>query len=685
MIDRVKRYCKCNLIFLILFFIFAVYFLRLVFLPFLQDGFPLTWDHADHIMTAHFFKAHLCPWQAKWNNLFYAGFPQDTLYPPLIHYLNGLLGSIFGVFNVYMALCCLSVLLLPWAFYWFTLGLGFRRLEAALATFLPIVVISTTNLPTGITLFALFTGGLFINSGAFLLLLFYLGFLVRCTSRNNRYFALTTIFLAGVILSHLVVALVALILSFILVLFKPRLGPREKVLFLVKHYGLCFLLSSFWSLPFLIYSSYMSPTSVTTKLAFSLKLSFFVLIALGALLVLVEEDRKYFPLLAMASFFLLFSYADFLEWGIPMHTYRLLIYALLFGSILGAKLIFNKQGKVLKSLFGLIFIAGLTVEIFIDPAPFGVKVYRAKDEYAYFKYHKPYRFEPGQKSKYNIEVIKALTLKKDGRLITFTGDVTPFVHDLRALVALNTGIEQMLGLFLESSLNSRMLTILYYNLTNTIGFIWGVPPELPRRALLLRKEAISKILTSFNINYILSAYPLVAPTEDRIVLIGRPPIEEDRDAYYLYKIGDSHLVDLLYEAPEPVYEDWPLVLSDWLILGKNKNFVYRPKNREALDSIASREDRVAILASNNGYLKMKVDAQGAVPLYIKISYFPRWKAYVNGEKAEVYRVSPNLMLVYGRGIVELKYQRTLVDHIGSLLTIIGLVFLIMLMKRKQKR
>ena len=75
------------------------------------------------------------------------------------------------------------------------------------------------------------------------------------------------------------------------------------------------------------------------------------------------------------------------------------------------------------------------------------------------------------------------------------------------------------------------------------------------------------------------------------------------------------------------------------------------------------------------------EANIAVPILIKISYFPNWKAYVDGKEAKIYKASPYLMLVYGKGNIELRYEKLLVDWLGIIFTILGVIYILVEMIR----
>jgi hypothetical protein len=75
-----------------------------------------------------------------------------------------------------------------------------------------------------------------------------------------------------------------------------------------------------------------------------------------------------------------------------------------------------------------------------------------------------------------------------------------------------------------------------------------------------------------------------------------------------------------------------------------------------------------------------VDRTG-VPVVVKVSYFPNWS--VEGADGP-WRLTPNLMVVVPTdGSVTLTYGRTGIDVLASLLTIIGLVVLVVLWRRRE--
>jgi len=192
---------------------------------------------------------------------------------------------------------------------------------------------------------------------------------------------------------------------------------------------------------------------------------------------------------------------------------------------------------------------------------------------------------------------------------------------------------------------------------------------------------MKKALDLFNINYL-----LVQKEIKELNAVRRVSVREDRPVYYLYRINDSKLVELLSYKPLQIRQgaNWDKASHHW--------FQNHRESRVLIDSqslpfnVATSSDSVKVIerSESQDYFKLKVDAPKAVPILIKISYFPRFKAYVNGRKTKIFKVAPYQMLVYGKGIVEIKYGATLVDYLGWILTFMGLGSLVFLYFNKGK-
>ncbi|MFC1559979.1 hypothetical protein ACFL4F_02610 [Candidatus Margulisiibacteriota bacterium] len=151
--------------------------------------------------------------------------------------------------------------------------------------------------------------------------------------------------------------------------------------------------------------------------------------------------------------------------------------------------------------------------------------------------------------------------------------------------------------------------------------------------------------------------------------------------YGRYRVDRTKPVELLYYRPQAVEKKlWDEKVEEWFNL-KGKSILVKGKN--VPQAVASASDSVKVLEQNKQgtYLKLKVNSRKDVPVLVKTTYFPRWKAYVGGKRVKVYEASPYLMLVYGKGVVELKYGKRLADYLGWLVSIFGIAYLYVFYKK----
>ena len=97
------------------------------------------------------------------------------------------------------------------------------------------------------------------------------------------------------------------------------------------------------------------------------------------------------------------------------------------------------------------------------------------------------------------------------------------------------------------------------------------------------------------------------------------------------------------------------------------------------ENVGAGGEKVEILekSKKGDYIKFFVGSEEDVPILVKISYFPSWHAYVSGKSVPVYIASPYLMLLYGHGNIEIKYEELPYQRWSKLLSLVVLVGLIM--------
>ncbi|MEA3254635.1 MAG: 6-pyruvoyl-tetrahydropterin synthase-related protein [Candidatus Altiarchaeota archaeon] len=146
--------------------------------------------------------------------------------------------------------------------------------------------------------------------------------------------------------------------------------------------------------------------------------------------------------------------------------------------------------------------------------------------------------------------------------------------------------------------------------------------------------------------------------------------------FALYRVGDSKLIEVLNYTPQRIERDWGESVWGWFN-SKNISRVMVYSETPLPGFVGTGNETVDIIERSETweYLKFIVESEKPVPVLIKISEFPNWKAYVNGRETRIYRASPYMMLIYGNGVIELKYEPTIWDRLGMLLSLIGLGWL----------
>jgi hypothetical protein len=68
-----------------------------------------------------------------------------------------------------------------------------------------------------------------------------------------------------------------------------------------------------------------------------------------------------------------------------------------------------------------------------------------------------------------------------------------------------------------------------------------------------------------------------------------------------------------------------------------------------------------------------VDSKQPVPILVKMSYFPKWHAFANGQPTPIYEASPSLMLVAATGHISFKYLDSTLEILANILSLLGIV------------
>ncbi len=646
--------------------------LCMVLVPFARFNNLLEWDFSGHHAAVWHVKTHLLPWFSGWNPFFYGGYPENVFYPPLAHYLAALLSYPLGIAGAMKLLFCLSLLVLPVAFYSFARRWGLGDLQAAVCAtwmtaqmYLCGELFGSQNL--GSDLKALVNVGLFANALGLPLLFF---FMARCGGGDLRKrWKMPALLLGLLVLTHPLAALIAGILWF--ALFVDQLFSRAEERAsgtLLKMMIVAFSLSALWAVPFIARRGYMNPETI--PLNWSLPLLFLVING-GFLAISHFRGERLRPLaiayILLANFILIGS-----MWKIDIQFPRLTIY-LLF--LLPIFLVAWLRSRFLLVSAGILAVAAGTYGYFqggINPA--GVPEFALPD-----------------------------FGKVEGRILSVAHPAhLPSYHVHHDLVPVRTGNEGMLGLFIESGINGRFMA----NLTRTIepdAYVWGTPSESVGSGLLkdrylpyvmdrLRLFGVSHIYTDTKLEVTLDpalegrkryinsyAAPKLEKPEEIEYVNRRYHVRGDQIDFYLYEVGEGRIAEALPYVPKSPQSDWKLTNTLWFSQMQGVPiFTEKPAPQAARGALPGERVEVLSKSPNGDRLELQVHAGHDIPVFVRMGYFPNWTLRIDGKEAEIYRASPDLMLFYGKGRAVLEFRRSWIEYAGLLLSCLGLLALVRL-------
>ncbi len=642
-----------------------------VLVPFLQRNNLLEWDFPGHYAAIWYLKTHLLPWPTGWNPFFYCGYPQGLFYPPLSHYLTALLSFALGIGLAMKVVICLSILVLPISFYAFARRWGLDDMRGAVCSalmtsllFLSAEMLGAWNF--GSDLKSTLNVGLFANALSLPILFAFMATCGRSESLNWKWPAL---WLGLLFLTHPLSSLVAAFFVLGLVIHRlwrpgeqPGWGP------LLRTLGVALLLGSLWVLPFIAHRGIMNPEHVGAQWSTVLQL----LMLNGSLLALTCFSRTELrPLvltfLALANFVLLGSL-----WKLDLQFTRLNIYLLFMLPVFVIAWI--------RSRAILLLATGLAVLI-------GYSGYRNSG------------LNPAGVADFPLPNFGPV----EGRILSVSPPShLPAMHVNHDLIPLRTGNEGILGLFIESGLNGRVLADLVRTLDSG-AYIWGTPTEAATPQLLgseypayvmqrLRLFDIRNIYTDLRLENLIdpslanhkrfiNSYP--APKA-----VSRAELEDWQRRYnihdgvtdfYLYTVSEGALAEALPYVPAAPGTDWKLTSLKWFLeMRRLPVFIDRPAPAGVRPALP--EDRIETItdSARKDRLTLRIHASQDIPVLVKIGYFPDWKLTIDGKQAPIYRAAPNLMLLFGRGTAVLEYRRCWKEYLGLGLSLAGVVLLIAL-------
>jgi hypothetical protein len=638
-------------------------------------------------------KRFLFPDYQGWNPFQSLGYSVGTYYPPLIHYTIAALSMVVGSPELWIKIFfAISLISLPYAIYYFTKIFATalfdnNNLNKEVYSLMAV-------LATGLIMFspALFSGslrsftqiGLITNFFTLPLLFIYLGRIILFYENKNskRDLLINSTILIVILLSHLVIGLVSLIFSLTFWAARGLLSKSKlKELFYSKSFLsllLPFLSVLFFFVPVVAYSNdiLMLPSKfLITPLSYStLAFGFILIVALIAVTVWVIKGYKLtFPGTIFLLVLLSLTMMSFLDavtnrFGFNLQFYILqpyrifpIILYLCFMTVPFYILLFLRQlrsihvNNKVRELFKLtipfrqfLFPAVLAVILFSafipkvdlgitgygDPnideaiietldARFGI-IYSSRDNY--YLYRTPY-FSPS-------ESFSNFTINGQYTESTFMDEFATSIKE---------GIDPKTNSLENDVIDPSKTNI--DNLVRLLGLKYGILTDRNDKGICVVETVreIGKIFTGANY---------------RTLFLCELKLGKDITEVELLTIDQIKNIKVTHAKlwKKDVVSWWRDGGSEFLVQDDyNINYFLNKYSNQDDNGVKGKLD----LKWSNKFQEFKIDIPSDTerPVLVKVQHHPRWRAYhaESGKEIPIYRASPNLMLVEGKGEIHFKY------------------------------
>ncbi len=638
-----EKIYKERYIFWIFFIPIELFIILFLIVPFLLNNPLETTDMAAHYFSAWYTKEYLFPKIIGWNPFHYLGFPQNQFYPPLFTLLTVYLSFIFPLDISFKILLSMSVLFAPLSFYYFARSYSFTKFKSSIIMLgMVAILFFPKSDAVGGDLFSTFNTGMVANALALPLLFFYMGVIKKSYKRGT--YIIPSVLMAAVVLSHPFTSIMGVIFS-LSVLFSNF--NKQTLQFYLKHSLLAFMLSAFWVVPLLAKINYAKTVFIVAYRYITLDFAVFFLVAF-IMILHTKYASKAIKLkdLNNTIILLLLFYAFVYITKIPIHLYRFNLYFILLIPMLLIN--FIKKGS---NLVILIFL--FCSVIFLN--------------YEYID------------AKGADKILIKYMPKLEGRIIVLGPRESPnYFSTKETLLPIKSQNMLIKGPYIDSSLNAYVIGDLFKILDPENYYFWDFlfPQKNLSAAQLINITPYQ--ISLLNVNYIIAPNTANYPNQK---LLMNDIIKYDLINYNLYKVSNSSLIEILKYKPTLISSDWHTKVRSWF---SSPNITKIIVNARIPEYVGNGSEQIKLLnfSKNYEYIKFTVNSSKPVPILIKISYFPNWRAYVNGQQTPIYLASPYIMLIYGSGTIELKYEKHFWDYFGLFLTIGGVILLLGLLVKK---
>ncbi|MEM2768671.1 MAG: hypothetical protein QXL50_01975 [Candidatus Pacearchaeota archaeon] len=611
----------------------------------------LSWDMHGHFFSSYFIKKYLWPSFSGWNNLSLTGYPQNYFYPPLFHWIVASLGFVMPLEIAFKLMVSLSLIFLPIVIYFALRNLKFDEDEAILATLFIYLFFPIMKGDIGGDFYSTLHVGLVTYQFSFFLFFCFLTAL-DLQFLNKKRNLLAALLASMAFLTSIFMIVIILIFLLIFAILNVRTKKQQINFILICIF--IFSLIAFWAIPFFKFIAFTKALNIPGG-APQLHPFLLSLMIVSIIIIAMKNDKKSFPFILLAIIFLILTMFGSLT-KLTLHFFRFhSINYFLFGILLSRLCVitsFKKYHKFICIFLTLLCMA--SVIIFTGALGMNDVI-----------------------TNLNMPIIKKLVEKEDGYgIVISTIHPTRSQHAIANSFLLNN-IAMVDGLFVESSLNSRAINSLKKEL-NPSAFTWGV-------ANYYVNESEIRFLLPYHIKYLGISFlfldnwtykeklKIINPNEVYEVDVS---LNENISKFYLLKVNNS-LFEIV-NAVHPVNKkDFEKKIQEWWGDKYLINHILiesdYPLPEYNTDNINA---SVKILEKKNNYIKIFVDSPKEVFVLIKISYFPNWHAFSNNKEIKIYRASPNFMVIYGKGVIELKFIRSWIEIVSLIISLLALILLL---------
>ncbi|MFH1126423.1 MAG: 6-pyruvoyl-tetrahydropterin synthase-related protein [Candidatus Altiarchaeota archaeon] len=671
-------------------------------------------DMGSHYILAQYLRDYLLPkgsvvgWYPGWQ----AGLPIFQYYfiPPYL--LMVLLSFIIPLQVAFKLVTLMWVFMLPLTIYFGLRAMGFDSPTAGISISLSLCLLFLETVDGGnysqwggnikSTLAGQFPYGISLA-----LMVLSLGFLYK-GYHDKKHLALNAVLFSLVALNHIYITMaIGLVSTFFLIdaFFSKK---YDGILYLIKVFGLGFMLAGFWYIPMFFKVGWSSPpkdvfygTPNMPWVFIPEYAVFYVFAVVGILFGVRERDKRVY--FWVYSFVVVFAFLFLCQYTNLLYV-RFLPFIYLIYLILATYGI-SRLTKGIEGRYLIPLIVAFVVVFWLSSA-------WVKDVPGWIKWN--YEGLEGKSTWPTLKQIFAYMhdVNLSGRVDVEYGDYnyfgTPRVFEVMPMF---TNKSVMEGLLFESSLTFPFFFYMQKTVSETSWWP-GFPVRLPLKPDMSHGLRIFRL---YNIQYFIASSKtirnLLANNSDyRLEKTIKDP---QGMVFEFYRVNeDSDYVE--YSAREPVLvvtDDWkpfsfkwidtpyldvPLVYSDSLgdyelqhfkIIIMNKSVSHPTKEGVSFYTANQLED--ALKASME--LNTKECTTRSVlheeeltanvscinqPLLVKIPYFPNWQT---SDAEKIYMSSPSLMLIFPEGNqVRVYYGTLLVDSVGWLSTVAGLLIVLYL-------